>query len=248
MGKCVIIGGADIANYDRIRSCLCDDDYYIYCDSGMKHRTRLQRDPDLIVGDFDSCTDCGVQLKHRPEERIRQFDLSNYMDDDPDHFLLSYEAGKTAPAIRVTPEKYDSDTLFGVREGIRRGFEEFLLLGAVGQRFDHSLANVSILLMLDSLGKKARIMDDYSEMEIVSSEPVSVSDRYAYFSLLAIYEAAKEISIENAKYTFLPNREITCEHQYAISNEVLPGKTARITVGEGRVLLIKVFRKENETI
>ena len=244
MGKCVIIGGADITSYDRIRTYLSEDDFCIYCDSGLKHRKMLGKDPDLIVGDFDSCTEYDIQIKHRSEEQIKNFDLSNYMDGDPDHFPLSYEPAKEAPAIRITPEKYDSDTMFGVREGLKRGLDEFLLAGAIGQRFDHSFANISILLMLDSLGKKAKIVDDYSEMEIVSIEPVSVSDQYAFFSLLAVCGTAAEISIENARYTFLPNREITCEHQYAISNEVLPGKTARITVGKGRLLLVKVFRKE----
>jgi len=245
MGKCLIIGGADIKEYDRIRSYLSEDDFCIYCDSGLKHRKKLGIDPDLIVGDFDSCTEYNIQVKHRSEAQIRKFDLSNYMDGDPDHFMLAYEPEKTAPAIRITPEKYDSDTMFGVREGLKRGFDEFLMAGAVGQRFDHSFANISILLMLDSLGKKAKILDDYSEMEIVSQKPVSVSDRYAYFSLLAVCGTAGEIMIENARYTFLPNNEITCEHQYAISNEVLPGKTARITVGQGRLLLVKVFRKES---
>lgn len=244
MGKCVIIGGADITAYDRIRTYLSDDDFCIYCDSGLKHRKMLGRDPDLVVGDFDSCTEYAIKTKHRSDEQIKNFDLSNYMDGDPDQFTLFYEPAKAAPAIRITPEKYDSDTMFGVREGLKRGFHEFLIAGAVGQRFDHSFANISILLMLDSLGKKAKILDDYSEMEIVSSEPVSVSDRYAFFSLLAVCGTAAEISIENARYTFLPNHEITCEYQYAISNEVLPGKTARITVGKGRLLLVKVFRKE----
>ena len=247
MGKCVIIGGADITAYDRIRSFLSDDDFVIYCDSGLKHRRLLGKDPDLIVGDFDSCTDYHIQIRHRSDDQIKKLDLSNYLDAEPDHFMLEYESAKTAPAIQITPEKYDSDTLFGVRTGLERGFEEFLLVGVVGQRFDHSFANISILLMLDSLEKKAKLIDDYSEMEIVSSKPAFVSDCYSCFSLLAVCGTAKEIAIENARYTFLPNREITSEHQYAISNEVLPGKTARITVGKGRLLLVKVFREKNET-
>ena len=35
--------------------------------------------------------------------------------------------------------------------------------------------------------------------------------------------------------------EITSEYQFGISNEVLPGRTARISVREGRLLLVKVF-------
>ena len=33
--------------------------------------------------------------------------------------------------------------------------------------------------------------------------------------------------------------EITCEYQYGVSNEVIPGKTAIVSVREGKLLLIK---------
>jgi len=109
----------------------------------------------------------------------------------------------------------------------------------VGARLDHTLGNVSILLYLDSLGKKGKIIDDYSEMEIVSKEPAYIEDSYAYFSLLNITGTAKGITIENAKYP-LENGEITCEYQYGISNEVLSGRTTKVFVSEGNLLLIKV--------
>ena len=136
-------------------------------------------------------------------------------------------------------EKDDTDTVFAVKEAIKRGFEDFLLIGVVGARLDHTLGNVSILLYLDSLGKKGSIIDDYSEMEIVSAEPVSICDRYAFFSLLNITGCAKGITITGAKYP-LNGGEITCEYQYGISNEVLPGKTAQVAVSCGKLLLIKV--------
>ena len=73
----------------------------------------------------------------------------------------------------------------------------------MGARLDHTLGNVYILLYLDSLGKKGYIIDDYSEMEIVSKEPAYIDDSYAYFSLLNISGTAKEITLENAKYPLL---------------------------------------------
>ena len=135
-------------------------------------------------------------------------------------------------------EKDDTDTVFAVKEAIKRGFDYFLLIGVVGARLDHTLGNVSILLYLDSFGKKGIIIDDYSEMEIVSNEPAYIEDSYAFFSLLNVSGTAKGITIENAKY-LLNNAEITCEYQYGVSNEVLPGKTAKVSILEGKLLLIK---------
>ena len=136
-------------------------------------------------------------------------------------------------------EKDDTDTVYAVKEAINRGFDDFLLIGIVGARLDHTLGNVSILLHLDLLGKKGCIIDDYSEMEIVSDEPVFICDQYSFFSLLNITGCAKGITITGAKYP-LDGGEITCEYQYGISNEVLPGKTAQVAVSCGKLLLIKV--------
>ena len=206
MGRCVIVGGANINNYDFIREKLSADDYIIFCDSGLKHMENLRVQPSLIVGDFDS-------------HENPQLDIET---------------------IVLPCEKDDTDTVYAVKEAIKRRYDNFLLIGVVGARLDHTLGNVSILLYLDSLGKKGCIIDDYSEIEIVSNGPAYIEDSYSIFSLLNISGTAKGITIENAKYP-LDNAEITCEYQYGISNEVLKGHKAAIRITEGKLLLIKVF-------
>ena len=205
MKRCVIIGGAQIINYDKIKEHLNKDDFNIFCDSGLRHKGALKLKPDLIVGDFDSHENPHIDVE----------------------------------TIVLPCEKDDTDTVYAVKEALKRGFDEFLLIGVVGARLDHTLGNVSILLMLDSVGKKAKIVDDYSEMEIVSDKPVFIDDSFLYFSLINISGLAKGIDIENAKYP-LKNAEITCEYQYGISNEVVPDKLAKVSLKEGRLLLIKV--------
>ena len=54
MKRCVIIGNAGISRYDRVCGSLRQGDFIIYCDGGLKHAAKLGREPDLIVGDFDS--------------------------------------------------------------------------------------------------------------------------------------------------------------------------------------------------
>ena len=152
----------------------------------------------------------------------------------------SHERPETGVETIVLPrEKDDTDTMFAVKEAVRRGYEDFLLIGVVGARLDHTLGNVSILLYLDALGKKGKIIDDYSEMEIVSDKSAYVSECFSYFSLLNISGSARGITVTGAKYP-LRDAEISCEYQYGISNEVLPGELAEISVREGRLLLVKV--------
>jgi thiamine pyrophosphokinase len=138
-------------------------------------------------------------------------------------------------------EKDDTDTVYAVKEAINRGFDNFLLIGVVGARLDHTLGNVYILEYLDELGFKGKIIDDYSEMELVSSAPAYVDDSYAFFSLINITGTAKGITVENAKY-LLNDAEITCGYQYGVSNEVILGRTAKVYVKEGKLLLIKDYK------
>ena len=187
----------------------------------------------LRQDDYMIYCDCGLRhmdgLGAEPDLIVGDFD--------------SYSNPEMGTETIVLPcEKDDTDTVFAVKEALRRGFEDFLLIGVVGERLDHTLGNVSILLMLDSAGKKGIIIDDYSEMEIVSDrceKPCIIDDSYAYFSLLNISGTARGVTIRGAKYP-LENAEITCEYQYGVSNEVLPGCTAEVIVGEGKLLLIKV--------
>lgn len=203
--RCVIVGGAPIAHYDRAKAALRDGDYFIYCDCGLHHLSALGSPADLVIGDFDS-----------------------YRGARPD-----------VKTITLPAEKDDTDTIYAVKEGLTLGFSEFLLLGAVGGRFDHSMANVSALLYLDRLGKRATLIDDSSDMRIVSSS-ADVTDDCRFFSLVALGGTARGVSITDAKFP-LHRAEIACDYQYGVSNEVLPGKTAHVTVEEGALLLIRVF-------
>ena len=223
--RCVVIGGAGIADHERIRSYIRDDDFIVYCDSGLRHMEALRLGPSLIVGDFDSHEDPHMDVE----------------------------------TIVLPVAKDDTDTVFAVREGMRRGFRDFLLIGVIGGRIDHTLANISILLMLDKSGAGGMAVDDFSELEIISAssdgrEDLGCSDEHGrkecspghaevdctwpFFSLINIDGSAHGVTIRNAKFD-LEDAEITCEYQYGVSNEPLPGRTAEIDIREGRLLLVR---------
>lgn len=216
MSRCVVIGGADIGDYDRIRDYMREDDFLVYCDSGLKHLKGLGMEPSLIVGDWDS-----YENPHMDVETI------------------------TLPVA-----KDDTDTVFAVREGMVRGFTDYLLVGAIGARFDHSLVNAYILTTLENRGCHGIIIDDYSEMQIISGGKrddgtsmtgiAHVDDSWSFFSLVALEGGAEGVTIRDAKFN-LEDAGIGPDYQYATSNEVLPGRTAEIRVKEGRLLLIKII-------
>lgn len=207
MSRCVIVGGAEIRNYERIREFLKPNDYYIFCDCGLNHQKSLDVTPNLIIGDFDSHA--------KPEDS---------------HNVI------TLPRV-----KDDTDTIYAVKEALHRGFGEIMLIGVTGGRPDHTLGNIYALLMLANNHIPAKIVDDYSVMQVIcSGESVKISYGCKYFSLLNISGNARGIYIRNAKYD-LDDAEITQEFQYGISNEVLgPENDAEVFLREGNLLLIVI--------
>lgn len=210
MKRCVIVAAGEIRDYERAKTFLQPDDFFIFCDGGLAHAEGLCCVPDVIVGDFDSC-DADI--------------LSDYQE--------------RSEIVRLPREKDDTDTLFAVKLALERGYCDFLLLGAMGGRFDHALGNVSILLYLQGLGKKAVLADDYSQMQIVASEPLYIEDTCSYFSVLTVAGDVSGVNIKNAKYP-LENARLSADFQLGISNEVLPGKTAEVSIASGRVLVVIV--------
>ena len=186
----------------------------------------------LREDDYMVYCDCGLRhvssLGRKPDLIVGDFD--------------SHDNPHAATETIVLPhEKDDTDTFFAAKETLRRGFREFLLLGAVGARLDHTLGNLALALMLSEAGAKVLLVDDYSEMEIVSGE-ASVSDSFPYFSLLPLGGTAEGVSVTEAKFP-LCGDQLRPDSSLGVSNEVLPGKTAQIQLKSGKLLLIRVRRE-----
>ena len=209
--RCVIVAGADIHDYDRLKKLLKSDDFYIFADSGLKHRVPLGVQADYIIGDFDSYS--GNVKEQYPNSAI-----------------------KTLPC-----EKDDTDTFYAIKEGLRLGFEDFLLLGVIGGRLDHSLANISCLVMLSENGVNAIAADDYSLLRVIRSGGCAEIDASSrYFSLISLSQTCTGVSIKNAKYP-LENATIGISFQYAISNECTLGSPAAVFLKNGVMLVVSVI-------
>ena len=217
MKRCVIAGGAEIRDYERMKEYLRADDFIIYCDSGLRHMEGLGRQPSLIIGDFDSA--------ERPDIDVETIVLPVAKDDTD-----------TMHAVKVGIDRGFTDfLLLGVTGG--RADHSLVNLYALFYLDSHGCRG----MIADDYSEMEVVS---AHPEIINGRTVtvrgraSVEDRYPFFSLINMTGTARGITIRNAKFP-LENAEITSDYQYATSNEVLAGKTAEIIVGEGRLLLIK---------
>ncbi len=185
----------------------------------------------------DFCIFCDCGLEHAGKLGIKP----DLIVGDMDSFTGELP---TAEIIKLPAAKDDTDTFFAAKEALRRGFKEVLVLGAIGERIDHTMGNISVLMMLSKNGADAKIIYDRSEISFISSDGASdtalISGECRYFSVIAAGGPARGVVIENAAYP-LENGVIKPEYQYGISNEVLPGKTAKVRVSEGTLMIVKIF-------
>lgn len=212
--RCVIVGGAPVNDYERIRSYLRDDDYIIYCDSGLRHMEGLGRAPSLIVADFDSYDD--------PRLDIETIVLPVAKDDTD-----------TVHAVREAVSRGYTDFLligvFGAR------LDHTLVNAYI--LFDLDTRGLSAMAVDDYSEFEVISAGADADGRCVPGV-VHIEDSYPFFSLVNMTGTAKGITITGAKFP-LEDGEITSDYQYATSNEVLPGQTAEITIREGRLLVIR---------
>ncbi|WP_022761005.1 thiamine diphosphokinase [Butyrivibrio sp. AD3002] len=186
----------------------------------------------LSDDEFFIYCDCGLshmeRLGFKPSLIVGDFDSHENPELDVETIVLP-------------TEKDDTDTVYAVKEAISRGFTEFVLVGALGKRFDHTLGNLAILLMLDSKGLSGIILDDYSEIRVVSGK-FTISEKCKYFSVLAAGGDAHGVTIKNAKYN-IEDADIISDFPLGVSNEIPDGNIAEISVREGRLFVIKIFNE-----
>lgn len=136
-------------------------------------------------------------------------------------------------------EKDDTDTMIAIKESIRRGYDEILMLGMLGGRLDHTIANIQSLVYAAEHGLRAQILDKGCRIMVIrdgQSVVVPCEEGY-HFSVFSHTDRACGVSIRHAKYE-LEGADITNGFPIGVSNHFLPGEDAQISVREGTLVII----------
>jgi len=118
-----------------------DVELVIAADGGARHALGLGIAIDLWVGDGDSIGE--------------------------DALAALESAG--VPLERSPQDKDESDTELAILAALRLGQDDILILGALGGRIDHTLANIGLLAMPELAGREAAILDACSRTVLVSA-------------------------------------------------------------------------------
>jgi thiamine pyrophosphokinase len=188
------------------------------------------RDTDILIG-ADSGAWFLVQHGFAPHHAIGDFDSVS-----GEQLALIRKASRLTDAYDPVDKDY-SDTEMAFECALSYEPEEIIIVGALGTRFDHSLANVHLLVKAHRTGAAASILDEYNEIRLVTDKLVIARGPFLHVSLLPLSPTVSGITLEGFQYP-LQNATLFMGQSLGISNIML-GETAEITVREGWLLIIQ---------
>ncbi|RUS46840.1 thiamine diphosphokinase [Cohnella sp. AR92] len=209
--RALIFTGGQLGDWSI--SLIQDSDYLIGADRGAFYLVQHGFRPHLALGDFDSI--------------------------DARQFKQVQDASEECQAYDPIDKDW-TDTELAIREAIKRGFKKIKIVGGLGTRFDHSLANVQLLAIADAEGCDASLCDENNEISLLSgpgSRDIEISDRYPVVSLLPMTPVASGITLDGFQY---PLNEATLRTGMSLGvSNLLAEPSGTIHLREGRLLVIR---------
>ncbi len=134
-------------------------------------------------------------------------------------------------------QKDDTDVLAAIRMALENGHRRFLLLGCLGGRLDHTMANLFLLRFLYDHDAQGMLADETHEVTLLGrGTHVLPPQNGRVLSLLPYGGDAHGVSIEGAMYT-LQDAHLDTAFPIGVSNAFC-GKSVTVTIKEGFLLCI----------
>lgn len=144
----------------------------------------------------------------------------------------------------VPSEKDETDTYLCLEYGMKRGCDEYVIVGGIGGRLDHTLANIQLLSYGCDNNMFIRLIDKNNMAFMIENGEITLPCVSGYkLSVFAYAATCTGVTLENVKYP-LEDAVLTSSFPLGISNE-FSDKPARICCKKGR-LLIMLSRDEYE--
>ena len=137
--------------------------------------------------------------------------------------------------LRHNPIKDYTDTYLAFEEALSRGYDEFVVYGALGGRLDHTLANLQCAYDFAKKGVQVKLIGKDCVAEVITGRKTISGSKGQIFSLFS-FDVTKGVYIKNGKYP-LVDATLMNNFPLGVSNELLD-KDCEIEVKDGYALLI----------
>lgn len=198
----------------------------IICASPIIDNEHIKRN--VTENDFVICADAGYITAQKSNVK---FDLI-VGDFDSSQKPKCYDN-----IIKLPVEKDDTDTFYALKYAINKGYKDFIILGALGGRLDHTFANLSILKYLKDNNCTGVIVDDNTRIYYVEEDKLTVEHKKGKtISVFTFGYKECSLTYSGLKYP-LKNQTLTNAYPYGISN-IVTSDYATIEVHSGGALVM----------
>jgi thiamine pyrophosphokinase len=207
--RAVIISNGKVINKEFFMKMIKKSDYVIAANGGSKHTKSFGLIPNVIVGDLDSIS-----------KKDYLFFLNN-----------------GTHIKKHTPIKDKTDIHLALEHAMECGFKEILLLCVFGNRLDHMLANIFLLIMIVEADINVKIVDEFHEIILINKLGRIEGNIGDIVSLIPLTPTVCGVKLSGLK--FAPKKGILKMTETLGISNVLTKKLAIITINKGKLLLIK---------
>lgn len=207
MNRAILLLNGEIEKKGLVLSFLSTSDTVLCADGGAKYAFQWALTPNLILGDFDSI-DSGVR----------------------DHF----ESLKI-PFERFPEHKNATDGELLIQRALTLGYNDLILIGALGGRVDQLLGHFTLLERFSRTGARLRIITPSEEIECIRTRR-KCDNLTGYTASIIPATSRATVTLHGFEYP-LTRRTIQRGSTLGISNSITK-KRAQVEVHSGAVFLI----------
>ncbi len=206
----VLFAGAAIADYGFCTPYIQKADIIICCDAGMHHTKALGIRPNYIVGDFDSVSPEVLDEYRKEGIAIQQF---------PTH-------------------KDETDMQLGIQLAEDLGADDLILIGGIGDRLDHTMANAHLLFHLCKRGIHAVLVNEKNRVELIDHETKLFGKAGDLVSIIPLSMVVKGVTLEGLEYP-LTDYDLHLDDPVIAVSNVMLGDQASVRIKEGYLFVMQ---------
>jgi thiamine pyrophosphokinase len=208
--RTIIFANGQLTDPAAARAVIRPTDRLIAADGGLHHLAALGLWPHVLIGDLDSVAPAQAAAAAAAGARLEQF----------------------------PPRKDQTDLELAVRLAAAEGAADIWIFGALGARWDQTLANLLLLAHPDFRALRLRLVDGAQQIYLIQDRTVIDGQPGDTVSLIALNGIADGVTTEGLEYP-LDRGRLALGSTLGVSN-VLLGTQATVTVAAGLVACVVI--------
>ena len=210
--RTIIFANGVLSDPAAARAAIEPGDQLVAADGGLRHLQSLGLRPDVLIGDLDSVEagDAEAVLK----------------------------AGGRVELFPVRKDKTDLELAVGLAQA--EGAGDILIFGALGGRWDQTLANLLLLAQAEFRAARIRLVDGAQQIYLIQASTRIEGRPGDTVSLISLQGDARGVTTDGLEYP-LKDGQLPFGSTLGISN-VLVGEQGSVSVRDGLVACIVIGR------